>query len=142
MSPLLRPATDEDVSLLLAIENASFRQPHWTARDFLKFRCEVAEIEGEIAGFLVVREIYSGDGSTSAELEILNVAVAPKFRRRGIASLLISNELQSGMVYFLEVRESNVAAQTLYRQLGFEEMGRRPKYYSNPQETAIVMRTK
>ncbi len=142
MSPLLRQATESDMPVLLEIENASFRQPHWTAKDFLKFRCVLAEIEGEIAGFLVIREIYSGDETTRPEREILNVAVAPQFRRLGVATVLLRNELQSGMVYFLEVRESNVAAQTLYRQLGFEEIGRRPKYYSNPLETAIVMQRK
>ncbi len=42
-------------------------------------------------------------------------------------------------VHFLEVRESNTAAQALYRKLGFVEIGRRSKYYDDPEETAIVM---
>jgi len=61
---------------------------------------------------------------------------------RGLAALLLKSELAPGCSYFLEVRESNVAAQTLYRKFGFEEVGRRKKYYANPPETAIVMRVK
>ena len=88
------------------------------------------------------RETFPGDAQTRAEREILNIAVAPRFRRRGVADLLLSSELASGCSYFLEVRESNVAAQTLYRKFGFKEVGRRKKYYANPPETAIVMRVK
>ena len=142
MIPHLRSATEADIPSLLAIERQSFPQPHWSTTDFLNYGCTVAEIDGHVAGFLVVRQTFPGDKRSRAECEILNVAVAPQFRRSRIASLLLTNELASGLIYFLEVRESNVAAQTLYRKLGFQEIGRREKYYGNPIETAIVMQMK
>ena len=142
MKPTLRFAREEDIPELLAIEADSFTHPRWSGPDFLKYPCTIAEMDGEIAGFLVHRETFPGNAQTRAEREILNIAVAPRFRRRGIANLLLGHELASGCSYFLEVRESNVAAQTLYRKFGFEEVGRRKKYYANPPETAIVMRVK
>ncbi|MBV8864611.1 MAG: GNAT family N-acetyltransferase, partial [Acidobacteriaceae bacterium] len=92
----------------------------------------MAEVAGQVAGFLVVRQTFSGNKTSRAECEILNVAVAQPFRRSRIATLLLRNELASGCIYFLEVRESNVAAQTLYRKLGFREISRRERYYGNP----------
>ena len=142
MKPTLRAAREEDIPELLAIEADSFNHPRWLGADFLKYPCCVAEVESEIAGFLVFRETSPADANARAEREILNIAVAPRFRRGGVATLLLREELASGCTYFLEVRESNVAAQTLYRRFGFSEVGRRKKYYANPSETAIVMRVK
>lgn len=142
MNAILRRATRADLAALLEIEDESFSHPNWRAADFLKHRTTVAECGGEIAGFIVVRDIYAGDKNTQAEREILNIAVRARLRRQGIARRLLENEVQSGGTYFLEVRESNVVAQTLYRKLGFVEIGRRPKYYSHPSETAIVMKMK
>lgn len=142
MIPHLRNAIEADIPSLLAIERQSFPQPHWSTADFFKYSCTIAEVDGQVAGFLVVRQTFPGDNSSPAECEILNVAVAPNFRRSRIATLLLKNELASGSIYFLEVRESNVVAQTLYRKLGFHEIGRREKYYRNPLETAIVMQVK
>jgi [ribosomal protein S18]-alanine N-acetyltransferase len=95
-----------------------------------------------VAGFIVVREIFAAGKNEQSEREILNLAVAPAFRRRGIATLLLRNELRSNAIYFLEVRESNSAARKLYSLLGFVEVGRRKQYYRNPTETAIVMQVK
>lgn len=142
MTPTLRAATRADLPTLLEIENESFARPNWRAADFLKYRATVAECAGDVAGFVVVREVYQGNADTRAEREILNVAVRTRFRRQGIATLLLQQEIRSGALYFLEVRESNVAARTLYRKLGFLEIGRRAKYYSHPSETAIVMQMK
>ncbi|MBV8895706.1 MAG: ribosomal protein S18-alanine N-acetyltransferase [Acidobacteriaceae bacterium] len=142
MKIAIRPAELADIPTLMAIENESFASPHWQPRDFTKFECYVAEISGEIAGFLVSRFVYAGDNSNPPEREILNVAVAGAFRRRGVATALISREMQRPGECFLEVRESNLAAQRLYRKLGFVEVGRRANYYSSPPETAIVMNMK
>ena len=138
----LRPATPEDIPTLLQIEQRCFADPNWKAEDFLKYPCTVAELQGRIAGFMVVREICPGNGVEPAEREILNVAVDSFSRRLGTATALLETELQSGATYSLEVRESNVAAQTLYRKLGFQEIGRRKNYYRQPAETAIVMQKK
>lgn len=142
MSLCIRPSKPGDLDALLRIEAASFSDPNWRADDFSRYRSVVAELDGQIAGFLVSRQAFIGDHTGPAEREILNIAVAPRFRRIGIATALLQHELQSEVTHFLEVRESNVAAQALYRKLGFSEIGRRPKYYEKPEETAIVMQLK
>ncbi len=142
MIPQLRAAQDSDLPAILQIERDSFPQPHWDVRDFLRFRCTVADVEDRLAGFIVVRETFAGDQVSRAEREILNLATAVSFRQAGIATFLLRQELQSGAMYFLEVRESNSPAQALYRKFGFVEISRRKKYYRNPTETAIVMQMK
>jgi ribosomal-protein-alanine N-acetyltransferase len=86
-------------------------------------------------GFLVTRTLVAG------EREILNLAVAPDFRRKGVARALLDRALEAfcGEV-FLEVRESNGVAKKFYKSLGFKELSKRKGYYDNPPETAIVMK--
>jgi ribosomal-protein-alanine N-acetyltransferase len=95
----------------------------------------VATIQDRLAGFAVARR------TAADELEILNVAVDPPFRRRGVARRLVEQLLANfrGNVY-LEVRASNVAARKLYHSLGFEAIGVRNDYYQAPGESAIVMK--
>ena len=142
MNLCLRLATPDDLPSLLEIEAACFGTPNWQTDDFSRYTTVVAEVDSKIAGFLVSRQIYSGLSSDAPEREILNVAVAPPFRRIGIATSLLKRELQFKAVHFLEVRESNQAAQALYRKIGFIEIDRRPQYYTSPEETAIVMQLK
>lgn len=142
MIPLLRPGKSRDVPALLEIEAESFAGPNWNARDFARYDTLVAELDGTIIGFLVSRQTFAGGRDGLPEREILNVAVARQFRRHGIATLLLRHALASRAIYFLEVRESNLGAQALYRRLGFVEVGRRPKYYAHPEESAIVMQLK
>lgn len=77
--------------------------------------------------------------------EVLNLAVAPEFRRRGIGGALLRAGLGAlrhrkvGEV-FLEVRESNHSAQALYLAHGFRPVGQRSAYYRNPKEDALVLR--
>ena len=88
-----------------------------------------------ITGFLVSRQTAPG------EREVLNIAVDPAFRRRGIARELLKAELDRGPgQWFLEVRESNRAALNLYETFGFRSVGRRNGYYTDPAETGIVMK--
>ncbi len=142
MTPRLRRATRADMHVLLEIESKCFPQPHWISEDFFRYPCTVAELDSQIVGFIVVRETFRGDKNSPAEREILNLAVESRFRHLGLATCLLQNEIESGAVYFLEVRESNAAARALYSKLGFVEIGRREEYYGNPTETAIVMRLK
>ena len=139
LKALVRPATEPDLAALDEIEKASFAD-HWAARGFLEYSCLVAEIKEEIAGFLVSREIFAGSCQAPPEREILNLAVAPRFRRQGIAALLLGHALNHGAIFYLEVRESNAAARALYGKFGFREISRRTGYYRHPPETAIVMR--
>jgi polysaccharide biosynthesis protein PslH len=131
----IRPATDHDVSEITAIQQTAPESSQWLPRDYLTFNCQVALLDGHIAGFLVSRSV------ADKEREILNIAVHPDFRRLHVATELLRAELSRHRgVHFLEVRESNAAAQRLYEGLGFQAVGERPEYYENPTETGIVMR--
>ena len=93
--------------------------------------------EGQLLG-------YAGLMYALDEGHIVTVAVSPAARRRGIASALVGEILDLGLDIgltrmYLEVRESNTPAQTLYKKLGFKVDGRRPGYYDNPVEDAILM---
>jgi ribosomal-protein-alanine N-acetyltransferase len=136
IAPFIRQANESDIPLLIEIEQESFTDLPWPAESFLHYDCVVAELEGQIAGFLVSRETFP------PEREILNLAIAQRFRRLGIATALLHHELNREAIFFLEVRESNLAAQALYRKLGFVEVGARPDYYRHPKERAIVMHMK
>jgi ribosomal-protein-alanine N-acetyltransferase len=142
VAALFRPASEHDVPALAALEEAAFTIPNWPADTFLRYECTVAEIAGQIAGFLVSRQTYAGDATAPPEREILNLAVAPPYRRRGIATALMQLEFRKKATFVLEVRESNLVAQALYGRLGFVEIARRRDYYDHPRETAIVMQMK
>jgi len=94
-------------------------------------------IESPIAGFIVARE-------TAGELHINNVAVRSEYRRRGIGAAMLNRVIEEARrrkanAAFLEVRSANQAAQALYEKSGFKAIARRPNYYSEPQEDAVVM---
>ena len=98
----------------------------------------VAEEEGRVAG-------YIGSQTCGDESDVMNVAVHPDFRRRGIAETLVNalvDELKAieSRCLTLEVRASNTPAISLYEKLGFGEIGRRKNYYRNPREDALIMR--
>jgi ribosomal-protein-alanine N-acetyltransferase len=91
----------------------------------------------EIAGFIAGRRVQG-------EAEILNLAVKPHFRRRGIGKALVLELLQvlerdSVLRVFLEVRESNAPAIAFYQRFGFEVVGRRIAYYREPDEGALLL---
>jgi ribosomal-protein-alanine N-acetyltransferase len=90
-----------------------------------------------IAGYIVARE-------SAGELHINNVAVRDQYRRRRIGSALLGRIVETAkrigvQVAFLEVRSGNQAAQALYEKHGFKAIARRPDYYSDPREDAVVM---
>jgi ribosomal-protein-alanine acetyltransferase len=133
--PVIRPGDADDLPQIAAIQAASPEAPRWNTADYLKYDLLVAVCNGRVAGFLTTRPLAAG------ECEILNLAVAPEFRRRGIArSLWKAFAGSSSSSVFLEVRESNEGARKLYLSLGFQEVGRRPDYYGTPLEAAIVMK--
>jgi [ribosomal protein S18]-alanine N-acetyltransferase len=138
----IRRLTPDDLPGVIGVEREAFAGRDWYPEDFLKYDCMVAEIEGRVAGFLVSREVFPATEAELAEREILNLAVAPLYRKLGIASALLDSELRRPATHVLEVRCSNAAAQKLYRKFGFAEIGIRPNYYQSPPEDAIVMQMK
>ena len=100
----------------------------------------VVEQDGNVVGFIVGQQLED-------EWEIENIAVTGAARRRGLGSRLVSELLnlicsQGGKTVFLEVRESNRAARSLYEKWGFLEVGRRKMYYQTPAEDALVLKFK
>ena len=88
---------------------------------------------------------YIGSQTVLDAADMMNVAVAPQYRRQGIAEQLVLSlvsALRDDKVKFLslEVRVSNMPAISLYEKLGFQQVGLRPGYYRNPKEDAIIMR--
>ena len=99
--------------------------------------CRVAERNGKISGLIVFRIMAD-------EAEILNLAVEASQRRQGIGWLLVQKAIAEcraagARTIFLEVRESNEGARRLYARAGFKEGGRRPEYYREPTEDALVL---
>ena len=88
---------------------------------------------------------YIGSQSSADETDVMNVAVHPDYRRRGIAESLIEvliRELKNrgSHALMLEVRDSNEPAIALYEKLGFQQVGLRKNYYHNPKEHARILR--
>jgi ribosomal-protein-alanine acetyltransferase len=126
----IRAATAEDFAGIARIQSASPEAAQWTPAE-----CLVACLNDQLAGFLVFRK------TADTELEVLNLAVEPSFRRHGVARRMVQFMLAGhrGEV-FLEVRESNQTARKFYESIGFQEIGRRKDYYKNPVESGIVMK--
>ena len=131
----IRPAAESDLEDIWRVQSACGQAAQWNPADYLSHECRVVTVAEEVAGFGVARH------TAPDELEILNVAVDPRFRRRGLARKLMQALLDNyqGTV-FLEVRQSNLAARKLYHSLGFEVIAVRQSYYSDTGESAIVMK--
>ena len=131
---MIRVGGADDLERVEAIQKASPEASQWTVSDYLYYSFLVAEIDGAVAGFAVWR------GVDVDEWELLNIAVDPAFRGRGVGRALI-DALPAGRV-FLEVRESNAGARRLYEQCGFAGIGKRRRYYQHPAEDGIVLERK
>lgn len=128
----------EYVNDVFEIEKACFSNP-WSREDIAaQIDCPtshffVAVVSGKVAGYMGL-QIFSGEGY------VTNVAVLPQYRGQGIAKALISKQFENEMDFItLEVRESNTPAISLYEKTGFEKIGIRPNFYSNPTENAVIM---
>lgn len=130
----VRTGTPQDLPAIFRIQTDSPQAAQWEPAGYLDYDFRVAICAGEVAGFAVARAV-------AGEVELLNLAVAPEFRRQGVATMLMRDLRQrhTGPVY-LEVRESNAGALSFYRGIGFEVAGRRPEYYEEPREGAVVMK--
>ncbi len=131
-------ATPDDVADIKKIEDECFSVP-WSEKSIeesLKNPCShfyIAKVNNEAAGYIGV-QIFSGEGY------VTNVATLPEYRKQGIARALMERALENEMEFLtLEVRKSNLPAISLYRKLGFEEVGIRPNFYREPNEDAVLM---
>lgn len=140
MPVAIRAAALNDVPAILAIEQQSPSAAHWTSEQYNKLVGSgvvlVAEEAGRLCGFVCAMAV-------AGEWEIENVAVAAELLRRGIADELVRElirraESEAASAILLEVRESNLPARGLYEKHGLREVGRRPAYYRNPVEAAIL----
>jgi [ribosomal protein S18]-alanine N-acetyltransferase len=151
-SPILEAGTVQHLDAIMRIEESSFSAP-WTRRMF-----EVELTDNPFARFLTAHIEHPDQSSKEAqdlagyvcfwvvfeELRMMNLAVAPCVRRRGIGRWLLQQALAMGREQgtrraLLEVRVSNHSAVALYEHVGFSRSGVRAKYYTNPVEDAVLM---
>ncbi|MBI2336626.1 MAG: ribosomal protein S18-alanine N-acetyltransferase [Deltaproteobacteria bacterium] len=142
MTLSLRPIKKEDIPAILEIEKQSFPEPYSEAvfQDELKITCSnlwVAEINSQLAGYIDFWIIHD-------EVELISIAVHPNFRRQHIAETLMNQMIQMAQtknihIIYLDVRESNLAAKSLYERFGFKQVGVRKRYYKNNHENALIM---
>jgi ribosomal-protein-alanine N-acetyltransferase len=138
------PATRADIDAVVDLEVVAFADP-WTRQAFesavkerhARFRV-ARSANGALVGYVIAWFVLD-------EGEIANLAVVPTARRRGVARALleaiVAEARESRIVrLFLEVRESNAAARTLYASRGFTPIAQRARYYRKPVEDAIVLR--
>ena len=137
------PMAEAHVAAVAELEQACFSAP-WSeasVREELTNPLSlwlVALAGGQVAG-------YVGSQTVLDEADMMNLAVAPRHRRQGIARQLVEAlgdalQAQGVQSLTLEVRASNEAAIQLYRSLGFTQVGRRPRYYTKPTEDALILR--
>lgn len=139
----VRVMTLDDLDSVLEIENSTFTTP-WTRESFEK------EIRNnQLAKYLVIENDeqivgYGGMWFIVDEAHITNIAIDKSFRKRRLGSFLVKSMIEYAQHLgihrmTLEVRESNIAAQRLYMKFGFKPYGKRPKYYQDNNEDAIIM---
>ncbi|MFS8514813.1 MAG: ribosomal protein S18-alanine N-acetyltransferase [Planifilum fulgidum] len=140
---VFRPMQLSDLPVIMEVEQASFPTP-WPRQAFYNelmhnrfARYSVIQVDGRVVG-------YCGLWLLLDEAHITNIAIHPQFRGRGLGESLLSYVMQRAREWgagkmTLEVRVSNTIAQRLYKKLGFEPSGIRPRYYTDNQEDAIIM---
>ena len=144
---VIEKAAAADLSAIAAAEKICFSDP-WSENALAETLASPAAV------FLAAREAGEGTGGAllgygiiyclPGEGEILNLAVLPEARRRGIGRALLSALIDEGkrraaLVFYLDVRRSNSAAIALYEGQGFVPVGLRKRYYTHPAEDAVEM---
>ncbi len=141
VSMTIRPMTESDLDAVLVIERASFSTP-WSREHFLHELDApysfpfVALIDGDVAGYVCLMSLFE-------EAQILDIAVNPQKRGRGVARALMEQAFsvareKGAEVMALEVRSSNVAAINLYERLGFVRTGTRRGYYEGTEDAVLM----
>ena len=141
----IRRMREGDLPEVRTIETLSFSNP-WSDNTFrgeiqntsVSYPMVVVEKPGDrVVGYIIYWHVRE-------DVQVNNIAVHPDFRRRGIGEALMRHVIEkvraNGATFMtLEVRPSNAAAVTLYQRLGFEVLGTRKNYYTNPDEDAYLM---
>ena len=148
---IVRDAVAGDLEQIVDIAHHSDTAAQWSREEYEKLLAKnkdkdttrqqvmlVVEEQSHVQGFLAACAVLD-------EWEIENIAVREAARRRGLASHLLGEFLQRAQTrgakhIFLEVRESNRAARAFYAKWAFVEAGRRPGYYRDPPEDALILK--
>jgi len=144
LSYTLRRLDLADLDAVEPIERASYPTP-WSRAMFVtelakpsaRSLAAVARATDELVGYLILSRYVDA-------WHVMNVAVAPNHRRRGVAAAMLAHLFAEAGVdeqrgYTLEVRVSNTPAIALYERFGFRSTGLRPGYYTDNREDAIIM---
>jgi ribosomal-protein-alanine N-acetyltransferase len=135
-SIVVRPASESDYPSVARIQGECPEAAQWPVGDYSAFNVVLALVDSQPAGFCAWRQV------SHSEAELLNLGVAPEFRRKGVASALLDalgNLVERGAI-FLEVAENNSAAFALYSSRGWESVGKRPGYYDHGRVNGVVMK--
>ena len=134
---------DSHVEAIAQLEQRCFNDP-WSVNSIK------SELNNPLSLWLVAVEDgilagYVGSQSVMGWSDMMNLAVAPEYRRQGVGERLVNTlieRLRENQIscLTLEVRVSNLTAIALYDKLGFQQVGRRPNYYKNPKEDALILR--
>ena len=133
---------ESHVQQIAALEQCCFSDP-WSENSV------ASELENPLSLWLIAEEDgavcgYVGSQTVLDETDMMNIAVHPDCRRKGIAAALIAElvsrlKARGSRILRLEVRESNLPAIALYEALGFTQLGLRKNYYRNPKENALIL---
>ena len=137
----MRPQHSAQVA---ALEKVCFGSAAWSENSI------ATELENPLALWIVADDDgkvlgYVGSQTVMDETDMMNIAVHPDFRHQGIATGLVVDLIgalkrRGSHCLTLEVRASNEPAKALYEKMGFRMVGRRPGYYQNPREDALILR--
>ena len=133
---------ESHVAQVAALEKMCFSDP-WSENSV------ASELNNPLSLWLIAEENqavcgYVGSQTVLDETDMMNIAVRPDCRRRGIAAALITELVhqlreRGSHILRLEVRESNAPAIALYEAMGFTQLGLRKNYYRNPRENALIL---
>ena len=136
------PMNESHVAQIAELEKICFSDP-WSENSV------ASELNNPLSVWLVAEENgivcgYVGSQTVLDETDMMNIAVHPDFRRKGIAAALIAELVRllkerGSRILRLEVRESNAPAISLYETMGFTQLGFRKNYYRNPKENALIL---
>lgn len=142
--PVLAALREEDLDEVVATENAIYSHP-WSRGNFLDslragYDCRTWRLGNELLGYFIL-------AAAAGEAHLLNLSVAASRQRSGHGSTLLREAMaiarkRGTVTLFLEVRPSNLAAQSLYRRFGFRQVAVRRNYYPahSGRENALVLR--